>query len=114
MLLDARVDRSATMDRTYLKNTLENLKLQKQLHDGKYAGNSLHNGCLPRYDRAIENLEKELEKLGETSRGPDLPQQIGDGMLYNDVEEEIYQVAEGDTDARSDKSGWTIERKEGH
>ncbi len=114
MLLDKQVDGSATMDRTYLKNTLENLKLQKQLHDGKYVNNSLHSGCLPRYDRAIENLEKELEKLGETSRDPGLPQQVGDGMLYNDVEEEIYQVAEGNPDARSDKSGWTIERKEGH
>jgi hypothetical protein len=97
------------MDRTYLKNTLENLKLQKKLHDGKYLDNSLHSGCLPRYDRAIENLKKELD-----SRDPGLPQQVGDGMLYNDVEEEIYQVAEGNPDARSDKSGWTIERKEGH
>lgn len=101
------------MDKAYLRNTLENLKLQKQLHDGKYVNNSLHSGCLPRYDRAIENLEKELEKLGEISpreEGP--PQQVGDGMLYNDVEEEIYQVAEGDPDARSDKTGWSIERKE--
>lgn len=100
------------MDKAYLRNTLENLKLQKQLHDGKYVNNSLHSGCLPRYDRAIENLEKELEKLGEISRDGGPPQQVGDGMLYNDVEEEIYQVAEGDPDARSDKTGWSIERKE--
>jgi hypothetical protein len=104
-------------DKTYLKNTLENLRMQKSLHDDNFLSNPAHENCLPRYDRAIENLEKELEKLEAISTpasGYDNapPQQVGDGMLYNDVEEEIYQVAEGDPDASLAKTGWTLERKE--
>lgn len=111
------------MDRSYLKNTLDNIRLQKAAHDAKFAGNQVHKNCLPRFDQAIENLEKELEKLGESASSSSdqsadpvesdgLPQQVGDGMLYNDVEEEIYQVAEGDPDASSNRPGWSLERTE--
>jgi SOS response regulatory protein OraA/RecX len=55
------------MDREYINRTIENLKKERAVHDQKFASNVAHQGCLPRFDQAIENLRKELEKLESKS-----------------------------------------------
>ncbi len=53
------------MDRMYLKTTIELIRREREAHNQKFGDNPVHSGCLPNFDRAIENLRKELEKLGE-------------------------------------------------
>ncbi|CAN5215974.1 hypothetical protein BH10CYA1_BH10CYA1_44020 [soil metagenome] len=53
------------MDRMYLKNTLEQLKREKDAHGTKFGDNSIHAKCLPNFDTAIEKLQKELDKFNE-------------------------------------------------
>jgi len=51
------------MDREYINRTIDNLQREREVHDKKFAGNPVHQNCLPRFDQAIANLRKELEKL---------------------------------------------------
>jgi len=52
------------MDRYYLQNIIQKLEDEKAQHDGKFADQSVHANCLPRFDAAIAKLTMELEKLG--------------------------------------------------
>jgi len=51
------------MDREYINRTIDNLQREREAHDKKFSGNPVHQSCLPRFDQAIANLRKELEKL---------------------------------------------------
>jgi len=51
------------MDREYVSRAIDNLQRERVVHDQKFANNPVHQNCLPRFDQAIANLQKELEKL---------------------------------------------------
>ena len=51
------------MDRQYIKNALEMLEKEKAVHNEKFARNDRHANCLPNFERAIEKLKLELNKL---------------------------------------------------
>lgn len=58
------------MDRMYLKNTLEQLKREKDSHGTKFGDNPVHANCLPNFDAAIEKLQKELDKFNDENPVP--------------------------------------------
>jgi len=83
------------MDRSYIKASLERLKSELSCHEEKFSGNASHANCSANFERAIQQLETELGKISASDlHGAEPPKQVGDGMLYNDVEGEMYDVAE--------------------
>ncbi len=58
------------MDRMPLKNTLEQLKREKDTHGTKFGDNPVHAKCLPNFDTAIEKLQKELDKFNDENPVP--------------------------------------------
>jgi len=57
------------MDREYINRTIDNLQRERAVHDQKFSSNPAHQNCLPRFDQAIANLKKELEKLESKAEG---------------------------------------------
>lgn len=58
-------------DKMYLKATLERIEAVKAVHDQKFSDNPVHKNCLPNFDRAIDNLKKEILKLESASQQGD-------------------------------------------
>jgi hypothetical protein len=44
----------------YLKECIERIKREAAVHDEKFAGAAVHQGCLERFAKVIAALEKEL------------------------------------------------------
>ncbi|MFN8654854.1 MAG: hypothetical protein U0105_00830 [Candidatus Obscuribacterales bacterium] len=55
------------MDRYYLLDIIRRITLERDQHDQKFATNPAHKDCLPRFETAIGNLEKELAALPQSS-----------------------------------------------
>lgn len=55
------------MDRYYLLDIIRRITLERDQHDQKFAANPAHKDCLPRFETAIGNLEKELAALPQSS-----------------------------------------------
>lgn len=55
------------MDRYYLMDIIRRITSQRDRHDEQFAGNHVHDNCLPRFDTVIANLEKELAALPQLS-----------------------------------------------
>lgn len=51
------------VDKEYLSRTIDHLEREKHEHNKKFAGNALHEHCLPRFDTAITKLKEELAKV---------------------------------------------------
>ncbi|MBX9879299.1 MAG: hypothetical protein K2Y22_12640 [Candidatus Obscuribacterales bacterium] len=51
------------IDKEYLARTINHLENERKVHDEKFAGNSHHKHCLPRFDTAISKLKEELAKV---------------------------------------------------
>ena len=59
------------MDRYYLNDAIRRIEQERAVHDEKFAGNSHHANCLPRFDNVIEKLRQELAKLEEAAKEKD-------------------------------------------
>jgi hypothetical protein len=44
----------------YLKECIERIKREASVHDQKFSGSAVHQGCLERFEKVIAALEKEL------------------------------------------------------
>lgn len=51
------------IDKEYLIRTIDLLLREKSEHDKKFAGNPHHKDCLPRFDKVIDQLTLELDKV---------------------------------------------------
>lgn len=52
-----------SVDKEYLIRTIEHIEREKTVHDKKFADNSHHKHCLPRFDTVISKLKEELAKV---------------------------------------------------
>jgi hypothetical protein len=91
------------MDKLYLKGVLDRLVAEREVHDQKYADNAVHNDCLPRMDKAIENIRKELgeepgsNRLDFSVSESALPDAIQDAVVLQHLADEMDTQNEHET-----------------
>lgn len=51
------------MDKDYIARTIERIQDLMKRHDHQFAGRPEHANCLERFQRTIERLQEELEKV---------------------------------------------------
>ena len=80
------------MDKAVAKQAIERIEAEKAIHDSKFAGRAEHSNCLPRFDKVLANLYKDIEPFprddSTTSVGA-LPDAIESAMELKSIAKEL-------------------------
>jgi hypothetical protein len=55
------------MDRMMLRQAIQKIEQEREVHDQKFGNNPVHKECLPRFEKVLDNLRSDLEKAESDS-----------------------------------------------
>jgi hypothetical protein len=50
------------MDRMMLRQAIQKIEQEREVHDQKFGNNPVHKDCLPRFEKVLDNLRSDLDK----------------------------------------------------